>query len=199
MNTHAACLALGLCIILGLTACQTSNHASPTSSASTADPAAHNRDHGYALLYSTLSDDSDVDKVLIIKRPAQPVADLIKSIGEFCRNARDNINNLAKEDPAISLANQGLPQPEVDTRAAISSDTSKKILFAGGKDLEFRLLLTQHEALNYISHTASAIAESEPRENRKRFLSQLSKDAAALHDRVIELLETPYTGVPKSK
>lgn len=182
--------------ILALTGCLSSSDAAPTS---VTDPMTLHRDHGYALLFSTLSDDADVDKVLIIKRPAQPVADLIKSIGEFCRNARDNIKNLAKEDPAISLENQGLPQPEVDTRAAISSETSKKILFAGGKSLEFRLLLTQHEALNYISHTADAIAESDPRENRKRFLAQLSKDAGALHDRVIELLETPYTGTPKSK
>lgn len=181
---------------LALPACKTSG---PTPSASTADPATLHRDNGYALLYSTLGEESDVDKVLIIKRPARPVADLIKSIGEFCRNARDSIKNLAKEDPAISLENQGLPRPEVDTRAAISDATSKQILFAGGKQFEFRLLLTQHEALNYISHTAGAIAESDPRENRRRFLSQLSKDAAALHDRVIELLETPYTGVPKSK
>ena len=110
-----------------------------------------------------------------------------------------NIKNLAKEDPAISLENQGLPQTEMDTRAAISSATSKKILFTGGKELEFRLLLTQHEALNYIAFTASAIAERDPRENRKRFLTQLSKEAAALHDRVIDLLETPYVGVSKTK
>ncbi len=155
------------------------------------------RDQGYALLYTTIGEECDVDKVLIIKRPAAPVADLIKAIGQFSRDAKGAIEGLAKEDPAIELNNQGLPEVETKTRDAISSATSKQIIFNGGKEFEFRILLTQHEALNYIGHLAGVLAAQEPRENRRQFLTQLAKRSGELHERVLAQLKGPYVGPPK--
>jgi hypothetical protein len=153
--------------------------------------------HGYALLYATISDDADVDKVLIIKSPSMETKEIIKAIGELCRSAKGMLETLAKETPALVFADQGLPQSEMRTRKAISSATSKQILFSGGKELEFRLLLTQHEALNYITHLAGELRDQEPRDSRKRYLAKLAKDAAALHDRVLAALSGPYVDRPK--
>jgi len=98
-----------------------------------------------------------VDRVLIIKSPVPQVAELIKAIGRFARDAKSTFRALAKEDPSIVLDNQGFPETETKTRTAISSDISKQILFRRGKELEFRLLLTQHEALIYITHLVGTL------------------------------------------
>ena len=159
--------------------------------------AALQHDHGYALLYATIKDESEVDKVLVIKSPSAPVKEVIKSIGEFSRNTKASIESLAKENPPLAIKDQGLPAAETKARAAISSATSKQILLHGGKELEFRLLLTQHEALNYITYLSRTLAEAEPTPNRKQFLENVSKDATALHDQVLALMKTPYTGPSK--
>ena len=161
------------------------------------ETAALTHDHGFALLYATIKDEADVDKVLAIKSPSAPVKDVIKAIGEFSRNTKSAIENLAKETPPLALKDQGLPDAETKARAAISSATSKQIIFHGGKELEFRLLLTQHEALNYITYLAQTLAEAEPTGNRKQFLTNVAKQATTLHDQVLALLKAPYTGSPK--
>jgi hypothetical protein len=176
-----------------LGACESSGHASATGS----DASAVMRDQGYALLYTTIAEECDVDKVLIIKRPAPQVAELIKAIGTFSRDTKGALTTLAKEEPSIVLEDQGLPKAELRTREAISSATSRQIVFSGGKELEFRLLLTQHEALNYIISLAGTIGSQDPRENRRRFLAQVVKEATALHERVLEELKTPYVGAAK--
>lgn len=174
--------------------CQSSASSSPPSPAEAAaiEPAAAARDHGYALLLATLNDEAAVDKVLILKNPSRPVADVLKEIGEFARTGRDNLKNLAKAPPPIAIQDQGLPAAEAATRRSISSATSKEILFGSGPELEFRLLLTQYEALKYIQHTADVTAADEPRENRKRFLTQLSKTAEPLYQRVVGQMKSPY-------
>jgi hypothetical protein len=185
--------------VLLLGACHSGSQArTPRETPATAtDTATLDRNHGYALLYGTISDESDVDKVLIIKNPSTPVKDVIKAIGEFARTSKTGIENLAKEDPPIALEDAGLPIAETKTREAISKATSSQIILHGSKELEFRLLLTQHEALNYINHLAKTTADLEPRENRKTFLTGVAKDAASLHERVLTLMKTPYVGAPK--
>jgi hypothetical protein len=193
MIRRALSIALLVSVML-MAACAGSGHSVP---AQPTDDAATIRSQGYSLLYATIDDESQVDKVLIIKRAQAPVTELIKAIGQFCRDAKSTLELLAKEAPAIALDNQGLPQAEAKTREAISSSTSKKILFSSGKELEFTLLLTQHEALNYIIHVADTIADEDPRDNRKRYLKTLSKEATALHERVLTQLKTPYVGQAK--
>lgn len=147
--------------------------------------------HGYGLLYSTIDDESRVDQVLVLKSPEPPVAELLKAIGEFSRSAKVGLEEFARQDIAIALDDSGLPEVEVRTRASISGDTSKQIIFSSGKSFEFQILLTQHQALNYISHLAGTLREQDTVEARKEYFALLAKDANDLHDRVIALLATP--------
>jgi len=98
--------------------------------------------HGYGLLYSTIDEESKVDQILILKNPEPAVAELLKAIGAFSRAAKKRLDDFARQDPAIVLDDHGLPEVEVRTRASISADTSGQIVFSGGKDFEFRILLT---------------------------------------------------------
>lgn len=177
-----------------LAACQCFMHCGSNKPAGSADLV---RNQGYALLYSTINDESQVDQVLIIKDPNPQVTELIKAIGQFSSDAKNKLQAFAKEDPTLGLDNQGLPEVETKTRSAISSATSKQIVFSGGKEFEFRILLTQHEALNYITHLAATISKQETLEARKRYLAHLAEESSALHERVIAQLQAPYVGQPK--
>lgn len=155
------------------------------------------RNQGYALLYSTIDDESKVDKVLMIKGPSPQVTDLIKAIAQFSRETRDGLDAFAKTDSTLGLQNDGLPAVETATRDAISGATAKQIVFSGGREFEFNILMTQHEALNYITHLAGALGEQETDATRKQYLSKVTKDSIALHERVIVQLKSPYVGPAK--
>lgn len=180
--------------VLWLSGCQTTK---PNSATEGMDGAIVTRNQGYALLYSTVDDESQVDKAMFLKKPSAEVVELIKAIAECCKNAVKRLEIYARDDPALDLKNQGLPEIETKTRSAISSATGKQILFSGGKELEFNLLMTQHEALNYIAILAETLAEEECDDVRKHFLAQLSKDAAALRERVDALLKAEHVGPGK--
>jgi hypothetical protein len=155
------------------------------------------RDQGYALLYSVLSDESKVDKVLLVKNPNPQVAELLKAIARFADDGKSKLEAMSKEDPTFNLGNDGLPEMETRTRDAISSATSRQILFSGGAEFEFNILLAQHQALNYITHLAGTLSDEASRDDRKQYFSQLAEQANVLHARVMDQLKTPYVGQSK--
>ncbi len=155
------------------------------------------RSQGYALLYSTISDESQVDKSTIFKSPAPQVTTLLKDIALACSEGTKQIEAFAKADPSIDLKDQGLPEMELKARKSISDATTKQVLFHFGKDFEFTILLTQHEALNYLHHIAMVLAEDDPNQARKTYLRNLAGKINALHDRVMALLKAPYVGAAK--
>ncbi len=152
---------------------------------------------GYSLLYATLKDESQVDKVLILKDPNPQVESLLKEIAKLTSDGQAALDGFAKVDATLDLKRQDLPELESTTRALISSATSKQVLFSGGREFEFTILLTQHQALNYITHLATAISDRETLAHRKKAMQKLSADADALHTRVITLMKTPYVGAAK--
>ena len=46
--------------------------------------------------------------------------------------------------------------------------------------------------MDYISHLAGVLAEQDTNESRKQYMSELSEDAKALHERVIKLMQDAY-------
>ncbi|MCX5659833.1 MAG: hypothetical protein NTW19_08940 [Planctomycetota bacterium] len=188
---RAAAFLLPLLLLVGC-------HAGPQSSAALGTGATSpSLSQGYALLYSTAGQDADVDKVLMLKSPEPRVAELVKSIAQFCGQVKAKLDGFAKEDASLDLKAEGLPALEVQTRDAIGSTTSKQILFGTGKEFEFRLLMTQHEALNYITHLLRVLAKAEANEARKMYLNQAAQTSAALHEKVLELMKGPYVGAGK--
>jgi hypothetical protein len=181
---------------LMISACQSTARPKPPAEVAEAAPVPVHT-YGYAILYTTLEDEARLDKILILKRPSPQVADLIKAIAQFARDSKKSLDALAKETPAIDLQDQGLPEAETKTRESISSATSKQLLGNSGGELEFRLLLTQHEALNYITNLATVLGKEESREDRKQILAQIARGSAALHEQVLAQAKTPYVGRAK--
>jgi len=154
------------------------------------DGAATDLDQGYALLYSTLKDESQLDKALILKNPGDEVENLVKSIAQFAAESRSRLDAFAREDATLNLTFDGLPVLETETRNAISSATAKALLLSGGDEFAHHIMLTQYEALKYIRHLAGELADRETVEARKRFLERVADDAETRHELIVDWLRT---------
>jgi len=147
------------------------------------------RRQGYALLYALVTDESKVDGILILKDASPGTKEAIKSIAARTKRAKEDLEALADADSTLKLDAADLPAVEEETRNTISSQTAKLLLTSSGDAFELNLLLTQYEALKYLSALAQALAEREPAGPRKVMLETLSTDARTLHEGVMILLE----------
>jgi hypothetical protein len=144
---------------------------------------------GYALLFKLLSDEKDVSKLLLIKHDNRALHELIKEISHVTGDAHKSLEKFAK--PAgINLQDQQLPAIETAARESISKEKAKQLLGSKGTDFQFRLLLTQNEALTYGRHLALALTRCETEAGRKQFLESLAARLDELQDRVMRMLSS---------
>ena len=177
------CGALLVCT-LAVTGCSTIQKIFPA----TAWGQSRVRGEGYSLLYKLMDQESGVSKILIIKHASSSVTGVIKEIATTCDQAKKDLEQFHDQDN-VNLKTADLPEMEQRTRAAIASTEAKQLLTSSGKTFERRLLFTQAEAMNYASHLAKVLQDQEPNPHRKHFLETLSQRCAALHDKVIALLD----------
>lgn len=142
---------------------------------------------GYALLFQLLGDESNVSKLLIVKKERSELHDLIKEISRQASAAHKSLEQIAKR-AGINLRDQQLPAVESATRESIGKEKAKQLLGARGDELEFRLLLTQNEALTYASHLARVIASVETDPKLKELLLATSAEFDELRGRVMRML-----------
>lgn len=158
-------------------------------------PASVQLSHGYSLLYSLVSKQSNLDKALILKSPSEPTRKIIKQVAETSAAAKRQLDELAKLNPALVLNDEGLPAIETSTRAAIESATSKQLLF-GGDSFELRLLLTQVEATRYGAALARQLAAADPDPARVSWLTAFAQQYEDLNRDVLARLAVRTTPAP---
>ena len=123
-----------------------------------------------------------------IKREDDDVKSLVKRIATNSAVGAKLLEELAKNDPSISLDDIHLPPGEVATREAIASTKKKELLGQTGDEFELTLLLTQTEALSYAWHLAKIAGENESEPDRAHALAGLSEDMQKLYHEVFVLL-----------
>jgi hypothetical protein len=96
---------------------------------------------------------------------------------------------MAKDDPSLALESLALPSGEVATRKAIAKTKASSLLHSSRTDFEFKLLLTQVEALSYGLHLAKVAAEHEPNAERSRRFSDLGAEMERLYQETARLLQ----------
>ena len=150
--------------------------------------------HGYALLWATVTDLTRVEQVLWVKRPSDEVAVLLRAISAFAREAQGELEALARADARLGYDADGLPQVETAAREALERSSRRRILGSSGKAFELQILLTQRQALDYVSHVARVLGEREADETRRAYLAELEDRSGALYGRVVGHLERGYGG-----
>jgi hypothetical protein len=164
--------------------CQSSRAQSPQRSAANVET----RNNAASLLYDLLGDEKNVSKLLIIKRDREELLRVIKDISKTAGEAHKKLERLAKEDSTLNLKNTALPPGEKATREAESKARAGELLHASGADFEFKLLLTQAEALNYAKHLAEVAAQNEPQAARANVFREISGELRRRHGEILELL-----------
>lgn len=152
--------------------------------------------HGYALLFSLMTQEKDLSKLLLIKREREDFSELIGDIARTCGDAHERLEALAEADPTLDLEDTGLPRAEPLTREAIQKTRTQQLLTENGKEFEIQLLLAQNEALTYASHLTEVLARAEPDTARLELVRFLWKDFEGLQARLWTLLRGRYHWTP---
>jgi hypothetical protein len=155
------------------------------------------RNQGYSLLYSLLSDEKDLSKLLLVKKEAADLGALLKDISRVSGDAAKQLEAFEKADTHLHLKMTGLPVAEQQTRDLISKTKAKELISKTGDKFEVRVLLSQAEALSYGAHLAAVIIPNEQDPARTKFLSNISEEYQQLHQRLIDLIHTRWRA-PKS-
>ena len=179
--------ALLLGLLLLSTACRSPCPPEPQAATGTAQI----RNNALSLMYDLLGDERNVSKLLIIKRDRRELHDVIKSVSTTADAAHKQLEKLSREDATLNLKTSALPPGEKATRESESKERARELLKASGADFEFKLLLTQAEALAYATHLAKVAAENESTPVRAKLFSDISAHLRARHQDVIRLLQTP--------
>ncbi len=159
-----------------------------TASTNGATSLVETRNNAASLLYDLLGDEKNVSKLLIIKRERRELRDVIKKVSVTAGAVHERLEKLAREDRTLSLKHTALPPGEQATREAESKARGNELLHSSGADFEFKLLLTQAEALGYAQYLALVAAQSEPSPAARQAFLQMSEQMKAVHGEVIALL-----------
>lgn len=151
--------------------------------------AIHARNEGYSILYRLMSDESEVDKILIIKSVDDPLKPLIKQIASTCSDAKKQLDEYQKEDGHSEFDEPDLPRLEQETRDLEAKLDEKELLSSSGPTFALRLVLTQMQAMRYGDELCQALVPAEDNPQRKDFLKQLSGQLGDYHDRLVNLIQ----------
>jgi len=180
-------LPLGLVVLSG---CAHTRQASVAKPAMTLSAELVQRNNAASLLYDLLSDEKNVNKLLIIKRNSQELGHLIDAISITSGDAQKQLENLAKADPMLNLHALELPAGEVATRAAIAKTKEHELLFSSGENFQFQLLLTQADALSYGWHLAEIGAKNSTRPEEIRTFTSTRLAMEDLYHQVVTMMKS---------
>ncbi len=146
------------------------------------------RNNAASLLYDLMGEEANLGKLLIIKRERDELQRVVKSISSNADAAHKALTRFAKEDLTLDLKHADLPPGEKAVREAMSKRKGGELLHASGADFEFKLLLTQVEALAYAEQLAQVAALNESDRARARAFTEIAAQMRQLHSDAFNLL-----------
>ncbi|MDB6027469.1 MAG: hypothetical protein JWM68_3692 [Verrucomicrobiales bacterium] len=162
-----------------------------------ADIVVQTRNNALSLLYQILSDEQNVSKLLIIKLERKELHDVIKKVSVRSGQMVTTLEQLSQADRTLNLKSTELPPGEKAARDAQSKTVTKELLHTGGTDFEFKLLLTQAEAMEYGSNLAKVAAANESDAGRRKQIADISTQLQSLFEDVTRLLRHPESAAAR--
>ena len=157
------------------------------------------RNNSCSLLHQLLDQEKDVSLLRFIKRENVDLKALLKRVSAAAKAGAVKLEAFAKADASLPLQDYRLPPGEEKTRAEIKSRQKKQLLHESGARLEFTLLLSQVEALNYASALARVAAETDSQPERSRYLLALGAEMENLRDEVEKRLALSAVSLGSSR
>ena len=164
------------------------------------DPVSHNDatsqslNVGYDTLRATLRDEQHLKTIRLtktivsLKSISEPTKQIIDDIAQTSATALEELELLASLTPGIIFDIERLGQIDQMTRDAIRITTAKEFL-TSKEDFEVRLLVSQTQALRFISHLTKELHAVETNAKRKEWLGTISEQYEKLYLRVLSRLK----------
>ncbi|MEM9227439.1 MAG: hypothetical protein AAGA45_05685, partial [Verrucomicrobiota bacterium] len=114
---------------------------------------------GYALLYNVVSQNKDVDDLLMIKSPGKDIEAWVKEVAKLCGEVNNQLEAWKKAGSVTNLEDTHLPEAEVKARGIDTGKTSSELLWGGGVNLRVGLMVSELSAVGYCRDLCDAIAK----------------------------------------
>lgn len=152
--------------------------------------------YGYALLYSVVSQDKEVDKLLWIKDPGKSIETWIRDISAFCETVTNQLKAWESNGSVKNLSKTGLPPAELEARSRASSRTRGELLFSTKTNLRVNLIVAQLKALGYCSDLCHATAKLTDNSSQQQTLKAWEAQFTKLNETGMLLLQSD---IPQDK
>ena len=145
----------------------------------------------YAILAETLSDESKLKWLGLLKRvtfsrTAPEVEDLLKRISASASRRSDELKELRKLPPDVSMKPEGTdPIGDAITAMAKAAGTSEMLK---GDAFGLRFVVLQAQATRMVAAIAKAAAQSETQPRRKVWLKEVATEYEGLREELLKVL-----------
>jgi hypothetical protein len=193
------------CVLAGCTNLPKSSVAKPAAEhGSSAAPHSQRQilNEGYSMLYHDAGNLESVELVLYVKVESDAVDGMVTSASQFGDDLKKQLEQIAKDYPAVRIDLDPLPEIEKRKRAALSKERAKyfaPVVGHGGREYERTVLIGYVNGANHERHLCQVMAEDEPNANLEKFLLDTEKRFDAIYDRANGLLEKEYFKDPNGK
>ena len=149
---------------------------------------------GYGILRTTLRDQQHLKAIRLtkslvtFKSVSKPTRQIIDDIAETSSTALEELEQLASRAPEIDFDTGRDGDIERRTSDALRTTTAKEFL-TSKEDFELVLLISQTQALRYISHLARELRDIDTNTGRRAWLAALSEHFEKLYLRVLSRLK----------
>jgi len=149
---------------------------------------------GYDILRDTLRDEQHLKTIrytktiVTFKSISEPTKQVIDDIAQTSAVALEELEQLASLTPGIIFDIDRAGQIQQMTRDALRITTAKEFL-TSKEDFEVRLLVSQTQALRFISHVTKELSDIETNTKRKEWLEIISDQFEKLYFRVLSRLK----------
>lgn len=162
-----------------------------------ADVPATEISEGYALLFDLVSKEKHSNLISLIKKESPEFKAVLKKISDASRETARELETISKSSPPLNLKATHLPKLEQRTRDLIDKETGGKILHSSGLNLEFLMLMSQVEGMNYAAYLARSLQSVEVDPRRREFLTRTERKFSVLRDEINQSIFIRYTrGTP---
>ena len=140
---------------------------------------------GYGLMWSTLEDEAQLDKLGLLKRitldaPPDKVLSIMAQVSKAADNTLEELGRYRALKPAI----ERLPETDsfgTDLQEAMKEDSTKLLLERSPK-FSKRLIISQAQALRMMIVLSKTIAKIDPNKERQDWLQRVSSDYTKMYD-----------------
>ena len=154
------------------------------------------------MLYRDAGNLDLVELVLYVKVESDAVDSMVTAASQSGGELKKQLEQIAKDYPAVRIDLDPLPEMEKRKRAALSKDRAlyfAPVIGHGGREYERTVLIGYVNGANHERHLCHVMAEAEPNANLKKFLLDAEKRFDAIYDRANALLEKEYFSNPNGK